>query len=92
MTPINYVKEKQAFDGTTVGYRFQAWYLTEPKGEALVQISKDGVNVREFLWPAYKVWNIPAHASDIVEGLERESNDGLRTAGEVGFGANVFQE
>lgn len=79
------VKDKLAFEGETGGYQFEAWYLTEPKGEALVTISKDGALVREFLWPAYKVWNIAAHAEDIVADIER----GLAIAGWDGLGGCV---
>lgn len=84
------IKDKIAFDQTHDGYRFLATYLKEPAGDALIEISKDGENVREFLWPAYKIWNIAAHAQDIVDGLKQQSDDGLRLAGATGFGGNVY--
>lgn len=86
----NIVRDKVAFDHEHRGYRFVATYLTEPKGDALIEISKDGTVVRATLWPAYKIWNIAAHAHDIVDGLERGNGSGLQIAGEVGFGANVY--
>ena len=87
------VRDHVAFDQTHRGYRFVATYLTEPKGEALIEITKDGQSVKPpFLWPAYKIWNIAAHADDIVDGLERDSSDGLYVAGSTGFDGNVYEE
>ena len=83
MTDI--VKDKIAFEGDEGDYHFVAWYLSEPKSDALVEISKDGQVVRSFLWPAYKIWNVAAHASDIVEDVDR----GLRVAGSDGLGGGV---
>jgi len=83
--------EKIAYEGDKHGYHFKASYLIEPKGEALIEISKDGKMVREFLFPAYKIWNIAAHAHDIAEGLDRESDSGLYTAGSDGLGGNSYQ-
>lgn len=50
------------------GYTVKASYLKQPKGDALIEIFKDGDPLRAFLFPAYKVWNIAAHFSDIVDG------------------------
>lgn len=58
------------------GYVARASYLKEPSaGDALIEIVKDGELVRSFLFPAYKIWNIAAHLSDIVDG-EIENHDG----------------
>jgi hypothetical protein len=68
------VRDKVAFDRTVGAYRFVATYLTEPKGDALsdalIEIFKAEELVKSFLWPAYKIWNIAAHAQDIIDGLE----------------------
>lgn len=86
-------REKVAFDHEHRGYRFVATYLTEPKGEALIEISKGADLVRGFLFPAYKIWNIAAHADDIVDGLEQGNRDGLYEAGSLGpFGGNAYSE
>ena len=82
--------EKVAFEGEKRGYYFKATYLKEPKGEALIEISKSGKMVREFLFPAYKIWNISAHADDIINGLEQENDSGLYKAGSTGLGSNVY--
>ncbi len=83
--------EKVAFEGEKRGYYFKATYLEEPKGEALIEISKAGKIVREFLFPAYKIYNISAHADDIIDGLEQENDNGLLVAGSTGLGGNVYQ-
>ena len=93
MIDTGIVRDKIAFDHTHRGYRFLATYLVTPKSDALIEISKDGVMVRSTLWPAYKVWNISAHADDIVDGLEQGNSSGLYAAGSLGpFGGNVFSE
>lgn len=75
-----------AFDTTEYGYRFVAHYLTgRDKTSARVEISKDGVLVKAFRWPAYKIWNIAAHTRDIAEDL----NEGLAIAGSDGLGGGV---
>ena len=86
----NIVKEKVAFDGETRGYRFKATYLIEPKGDALIEIFKGEELKKEFLFPSYKIWNISAHADDIIDGLEKESDEGLRIAGSDGLGGNSY--
>lgn len=80
------VRDKIAFEGDAGGFHFVATYLTEPKGEALVEISRAGELIKSILWPAYKIWNVAAHADDIARDLER----GLREAGSTGFGGNVY--
>ena len=88
-----YKIDKVAFkrDKPLRGYMFEAWYLHEPKGSALIRISKDDKVVKEFLFPAYKIWNIAAHENDIIDGLEKESDAGLYVAGSTGLGGNVYR-
>lgn len=69
---------KVAFEGPNEpdrGYTIKVSYLLEPKGEAFVEIFKDKAPVRQFLFPAYKIYNLQAHFKDIVDG-EIENNDG----------------
>jgi len=68
------------------GYRF----IVSDESPAKVTITKGGQVVREFEFPAYKIWNIPAHAEDIVDGLEQESDAGLRIAGSDGLEGNAY--
>ena len=71
------VIEKVAFEGDKRGYHFKATYLITPKTKALIEISKDKKIVRRFMFPAYKIWNISTHANDIIDGLEKGSDEGL---------------
>jgi hypothetical protein len=66
------------------GYRFKS--SERDKGGSLIEISKDGVVLKSFLFPSYKIWNIPAHADDIIVDLE----SGLRIAGSDGLGGNLY--
>lgn len=86
----NIVKEKIAFENEHRGYSFKATYLLEPRGESLIEISKDGKIIKEFLFPSYKIWNIAAHDDDIINGLEEESDSGLLLAGSDGLGGNSY--
>lgn len=52
-------------------FNAKAWYLKnteDSKGDALIEIRHDNKLIREFIMPAYKIWNIPAHFSDIIDG------------------------
>ena len=84
------VIESVAFEIDKRCYNLKATYLLEPKGGALIEISKDNKIVRDFLFPAYKIWNIAAHDDDIIDGLEEESDKGLYIAGSTGFGGNAY--
>lgn len=74
------------------GYTCKASYLKEPHaGDALIEIFKDGQPLRQFLFPAYKVWNIAAHFPDIVDGEIEESSRGYQMAAWNGIeGATFF--
>ncbi len=89
----NIKKDKMAYKTEPHrGYIFTATYLLEPKCDALIEIEKDGKLIKEFLFPAYKIFNISAHADDIIDGLEEDSNRGLRIAGSNGLGGNSYQD
>lgn len=63
------------------GHTVKASYLKTPKGQSLVEIFKDSLLVRRFLFPSYKIWNIAAHFEDIVNGeLEKAAWDGISGA------------
>lgn len=81
-----------AFEGEKRGYYFKATYLKEPQTDALIEISKAGKIIKEFLFPAYKIYNISAHTDDIIDGLEKESSEGLFIAGSNGLGGNFYFE
>lgn len=83
---------KVDYDFTEEGYRFVATHLAEPAGDDLIEIFKGTELVRAFLWPGYKIWNIAAHASDIIQSLNEGNSDGLYIAGSTGFGGNVYSK
>ena len=87
--PDALVLDKVAFenlDKPDRGYAVRATYLKEPRGDALVEIFKDGDLLRKFLFPAYKVWNIAAHFRDIVDGELEKSGHGYGMAAWTGIG------
>uniref|UniRef100_A0A6M3JFJ9 Uncharacterized protein n=1 Tax=viral metagenome TaxID=1070528 RepID=A0A6M3JFJ9_9ZZZZ len=72
------------------GFIFRAWKLNETKGDALIEVERDGVVIRSFNFPAYKVWNIAAHSCDIIDSELRKDVDGYLMAGDTGLGGNIF--
>ena len=84
METDKYVIEKIAFEGpknVDRGYTVKASYLKEPNdGDALIEIFKDGQPLRKFLFPAYKIYNIQAHFTDIVDGEIEKSTRGYEMA------------
>ena len=81
------VRDEVVFECDAGGYHFVATYLHAPKGEALIEISKEGTLIKSMLWPAYKVWNVAAHADDIAADIE----EGLSLAGSDGLGGNTYK-
>lgn len=81
------VIDKEAFASKEPDRTFtvKAFYLKEPEGDALVEIYREGQPYRRFLFPAYKIWNIAAHFSDIVTGEIDGSYPGYDMAGWDGF-------
>ena len=76
--------EKVAFenlDKPDRGYAVRASYLKKPNdGDALIEIFKDGAVIRSFRYPAYRIWNIAAHFSEIVDGEIEKHDGGYRAA------------
>lgn len=72
------------------GYSVKAWYLKQPNnGDALVKIFKGKALLRDFLFPAYKIYNIAAHFSDIVQSEIDKNIEGYKVAASTGFGGSV---
>lgn len=62
---------KPEFDMDDRGFNVKAWYLKnteESKGDALIEVKYNKKLIREFIMPSYKIWNIAAHFTDIVDG------------------------
>ena len=89
-TPSEHEIESVAFETKPDrGYTAKASYLKDPnKGDALIEVFKGDERVRHFLWPAYKVWNISAHFSQIVDGEIKNHDGGYRGAGWDGITPN----
>lgn len=80
--------EKEAFSSKIAdrGFTVKAFYLREPNnGDALVEVYRDDAPYRRFTFPAYKIWNIAAHFSDIVSGELNGNFSGYDMAGWAGF-------
>jgi hypothetical protein len=82
--------EKVAFEGPNTpdrGYTMRVSYLKPPaNADALVEVMKDGEKVREFLFPAYKIYNLQAHFSEIVDSEIEKNDNGYRQAAWTGIG------
>jgi hypothetical protein len=88
---MDVVIERGAFRSPEIkGHIIEAWYLKEPSGDCLVKITKGDVVVREFLYPAYKVYNLSAHAEEIIQSEIDKDADGYRCAGSDGLGGGVM--
>lgn len=74
------------------GYTVRASYLKKPNsGDALIEVFKEGILLRRFLFPAYKIWNIAAHFKDIVDGEIAGNGSGYGMAGWNGIsGATIL--
>lgn len=86
MDAVEIVIDKPAFKLEPYkGFTAEASYLKSPDGDALVEIFRDGEPYRRFLYPAYKIWNIAGHFSDIVESEIAGNCEGYELAGWTGF-------
>lgn len=79
---------KLAFEKEDRGFRIRAWYQDD--SDTLVEIEQDGKLLRKFTFPGYKIWNLAAHFSDIVDGELNEHNvSGYRIAASDGLGGSA---
>jgi hypothetical protein len=66
--------EKLAFETHEYrGYKIKALYLNDGSQDARIEIWTITSIVRAFRYPAYKIWNISAHAEDVIEGYIEEN-------------------
>ncbi len=87
---MNIKKTEPDYDIADRNFRVRAWGDYNNNGDALIEIQKDGKPYKEFEYPAYKIWNIAAHFSDIVDSELEKSNEGYLIAGSTGFGGAVI--
>jgi len=60
-------------------YEVSGYYLKEGT-DALFRVKRDGVMIREGFIAAYKIFNICAHAQDIIDGEKAKSVSGYEIA------------
>ena len=82
------MKRKLAFEIKDRGFRIRVWYQGD-KVDALVQVDRDGKLLRKFEFPAYKIWNLHAHFSDIVDGELQKNISGYQIAASDGMGGSA---
>ena len=86
-------RDKPEFDINDRGFNAKAWYLKnteDSKGDALIKISRNGKIIKSFIYPAYKIYNIAAHFSDIVDGELENDDVGYKIAGSDGLGGCIM--
>lgn len=88
--------EKPLFSIDDRNFNVKAWYLENDeelgiKGDALIELRYNDELVRELIYSAYKIYNIAAHFSDIVDGELSQDNQerGYLIAGSDGLGGHV---
>ena len=68
------------------GFTVRATYLKGDYAQnALIEVLREGNLVREFMFPAYKIWNIAAHFSEIVDSELAGDDHGYQQAAWTGF-------
>lgn len=81
--------EKPLFDMDDREFNVKAWYLEnteDSKGDALIELRYKDKVVRELIFSAYKIYNIAAHFSDIVDGEINNNGRGYAIAASDGLG------
>jgi len=73
------------------GFTLKAWYLPSG-GDAEIELFQNGDRVRHFAYPAYKIWNLSAHFSEIVDSELVGDSHGYAAAGWTGFSTVMPQE
>ena len=67
--------EKLAFEQTYKNFGVKAYWGDEP--DARIEVTRDNQPFKTFGYPAYKVFNIAAHFSDMIDSLLREEATGV---------------
>ena len=72
------------------GFNIKAYVGDEPN--ARIEIYKNGNLYKEFNYPGYKIYNLQAHFTDIVNGELENSDEGYKIAGSTGLGGVIMPE
>jgi hypothetical protein len=81
-------ESKQAFRVEHKGFIADGFWGEGADGRVVV--TKDGQKIFEFTYPAYKIFNIAAHWTDIIDGELAGTGEGWLKAGWAGFDAFVL--
>ena len=81
------IEEKLAFEVEDRGFKIRAFWGDGP--DARIEITRNGEPYRTFNYPAYKIFNLAAHFSDIVDSEIAKNIDGYLIAGSDGLGGVV---
>lgn len=65
--PAKQGKKKIAFKEKHKNFSVIAYYLEDENPNALIVVKKDNKIYKKFEYPAYRIWNIAAHFSEMVE-------------------------
>jgi hypothetical protein len=65
-------ERKPVYDISHRDWNVKAFYRGEKDQNADIVITRSGQPFREYEYPAYRIWNIAAHFSDMVENFEAE--------------------
>jgi len=84
-------KKKLAFETRKDrDFSLKAWYLKDESSDALIELFYQDKLVREMKYPAYKIYNLAAHFSDIVDSEINNDTRGYEVAGSTGFGGVIM--
>lgn len=83
---------RRAFKETHRGYSIEMFWGEGENARGIVTRDSDGVVIYRFLYPAYKIFNIQAHWSEIVDGELENSNIGWLHAGSDFLGGCVMPD
>jgi len=86
------VSEKLAFKETYRGYSVEMYWGEGADARGIVTREQDGKKLLEFSYPAYKIFNIQAHWSDIVDGELQGDKSGWAIAGSDGLGGMIMPQ
>jgi hypothetical protein len=79
--------EKLAFEVEDRGFTIKAFWGSP---DARIEITRQGKLYKKFSYPAYKIFNLAAHFSDIVDSELRGDDEGYKIAGSTGLGGVIM--
>lgn len=85
------IEKKLAFETPKDrGFSLKAWYIEDKSGDAEIELFYSDKRIRNFKYPAYKIYNLSAHFREIVDSEINNDMRGYEIAGSTGFGGAVM--